>query len=492
VIPWGAFLSGVAWFASASPFSRIGFPLDDAWIHRVYSRAFAFGHGFQYNDGLQEAGSTSPLWAIVSAPAHWLDGFGPETVVIAVKVLGVLLTLLAIGTVQRIAEVAIRSRAAAILAATLFALEPRLIFAALSGMENPLLLTLCLGATYALVTQRWLLGFGILSLAPVTRPESLVLLPVFALGAWALMDDRESVLNRVRLWPLLGLPICLFGLFCKAVNGHWLPNTFYVKASGFALGAEQYSAAWELLSQHGFGALVILPLGVGVYLAFQLRSNDHVQRTLPLFLVMAPLAYLLAVVTTRQIRMDGYYWTRWADPASLALTVPFTIGYAIVLTAPRLFRRNRALAWTATALGLAGLALSAPSFGRSLAERRARLATDSRAVHLINVRAAEWIHENTAPDATIGVNNAGAIRYFGRRRTIDLAGLNYADIAFRRKHPTQVLHEIDWLVLFERFTEAPAIATAFEPRAAFSVPLEEYTICNCPDQTRQVVLERQR
>ncbi|MDH4319364.1 MAG: hypothetical protein OEV64_13305, partial [Desulfobulbaceae bacterium] len=54
------------------------FPLDDAWIHQVYARSLSLGHGFSYNIGQQEAGSTSPLWAIVTAPAHWLELMGTD------------------------------------------------------------------------------------------------------------------------------------------------------------------------------------------------------------------------------------------------------------------------------------------------------------------------------------------------------------------------------------------------------------------------------
>ena len=47
------------------------FPLDDAWIHRVYAASLASGEGFSYNLK-PETGFTSPLWVIVTAPIHWL------------------------------------------------------------------------------------------------------------------------------------------------------------------------------------------------------------------------------------------------------------------------------------------------------------------------------------------------------------------------------------------------------------------------------------
>ena len=55
-LPLVLFLAASAYFLAASAHSRYDFPLDDAWIHRVYSRSFAQGDGFAYNPGEQEGG----------------------------------------------------------------------------------------------------------------------------------------------------------------------------------------------------------------------------------------------------------------------------------------------------------------------------------------------------------------------------------------------------------------------------------------------------
>jgi len=75
LVPALIYLLAIAFFIKDS-YSVFGLPLDDGWIHRVYSRSFAQGRGFAYNSGQQEAGSTSPLWVVVSAPAHWFGGAG--------------------------------------------------------------------------------------------------------------------------------------------------------------------------------------------------------------------------------------------------------------------------------------------------------------------------------------------------------------------------------------------------------------------------------
>ena len=92
LFPLLIYAAAVARFATFSPFATSDFPLDDSWIYQVYARSFAYGHGFAYNDGLQEAGGTSPLWILMTAPAHWLSPLGgTPAAVLGVKAIGVLL-----------------------------------------------------------------------------------------------------------------------------------------------------------------------------------------------------------------------------------------------------------------------------------------------------------------------------------------------------------------------------------------------------------------
>ncbi|MCI0555637.1 MAG: hypothetical protein L0287_32225, partial [Anaerolineae bacterium] len=51
-------------FVSASIF-RIGFPLDDAWIHLTYARNLAEHGEWAFRLGERSAGSTAPLWTVL-------------------------------------------------------------------------------------------------------------------------------------------------------------------------------------------------------------------------------------------------------------------------------------------------------------------------------------------------------------------------------------------------------------------------------------------
>ncbi|MDH3217723.1 MAG: hypothetical protein OEN01_15855, partial [Candidatus Krumholzibacteria bacterium] len=221
LIPSSIFLVGVGIFAS-NAFSLFDFPLDDAWIHRVYSRSFAFGQGFQYNEGVQEAGSTSPLWSIVTSPAHWLEPLGTRAVVVVVKIISVLLGLAAIAAILQLAVRITSSRAAGIVAASLVALEPRFLFGALSGMETPLLLLLWLCAFLAVASRKWWLAAIAIGLTPVTRPEAVVVVTLFTFAMlWVIR--REWSLRQIALVIVPWIPVGLWAMFCRYATGHWMP-----------------------------------------------------------------------------------------------------------------------------------------------------------------------------------------------------------------------------------------------------------------------------
>jgi len=84
-----------------------------------------------------------------------------------------------------------RSEVVGCLGASLLALEPRFLFSSLSGMEVNLLLALWTGGAAALLAGRPLLSVALFSLAPVTRPEAIVILP-FAVFGLVVLSRRAS------------------------------------------------------------------------------------------------------------------------------------------------------------------------------------------------------------------------------------------------------------------------------------------------------------
>ncbi|MBF0498281.1 MAG: tetratricopeptide repeat protein, partial [Deltaproteobacteria bacterium] len=145
-----------------------------------------------------------------------------------------------------------------------------------------------------------------------------------------------------------------------------------------------------------------------------------------------------------------------------------------------------------SALGIAGLVYSFPDFAESFKDRRYHLASDSRAINRINVQTGKWLAQNTPANAVVGVNDAGAIRYFGHRFTIDLIGLNNAGIAFHKVGFKQAMGKIDWLAVFPGWFSGVDTfpPPGFGPRTIFGIPFHDYTICPWLPQTMIAILEK--
>jgi hypothetical protein len=71
----GACVVGMGLFlgVTAVATGKLGFPLDDAWIHQTYARNLARDGRFEFVPGLPSAGSTSPLWTLLLTIGYLLN-----------------------------------------------------------------------------------------------------------------------------------------------------------------------------------------------------------------------------------------------------------------------------------------------------------------------------------------------------------------------------------------------------------------------------------
>ena len=488
LLPAAILVAGAAFLFTGGEHAAGGFPLDDAWIHRVYARALAGFQGFAYNPGQQETGATSPLWALVSAPAHWLQPAGDHAVVLAVKWLGVALAAVALTGLTRLGRRLTGSAAVGLIAACVLAAEPRLAFAALSGMETPLALALWFWGTALLLEGRTRLGPLLLGLAVTARPELVVVVGLTLLLGLIARGGRLAAWTGA---ALAATPSLLWAAFCLIATGRPLPATWYVKQEPFHLDAHKWHQFFDLLTQPGWLTTPLLVLGLAATLVLLWRRRDRAALTVALGLSCGPLLIHLLVVGGRSFRLDGYYWTRWSDLQVLGLLAFCLLGIGAVLvgTGGVVPTRSRLSGRIVAGVLLFSVFAGVPS---AWSERRARLESDGAAIERMNIHPARWVAEFTPPDAVIGVNDAGALRYFGERETVDLIGLNFHERAFGAANLDAMYRRVDWICVFPGWWSGTNLLDGFVERKRFSMPPAEYTICDCPAQTLVVVAEKRR
>jgi arabinofuranosyltransferase len=402
-----------------------GFPLDDAWIHMVYSRSLATTGLPCYNGSEAENGFTSPLWMILGVLPQWAERSAGLSAVTGVKVLGLFFGwLAACAAASFLLRTGCRLPAAAF-GGLLVALAPPLVFAALSGMEVTLAILLLISAFSAYRSGAFLRAGVLSAFALLARPEA-ILLPAL-LAVLLLWENRVGFGRRLfGLAKLLAPGSAAIGAwvgYSLYATGLPLPNTFYMKFQGgemlsAAPFSEPFVEAWRQL-----GPMVLVPLAVlslvGIVRALRLAEGK--------VFAVAPfvfgLVFLFAIWATREMPagcMRYYYWWRYLLPALPFLLLPAVFGLDLVAGIKG--GKGARLAGAGAAILLGGFVLFAVC--HRYAAVAGQYAWNCRNINEVQVDLGRWIDRNLPPGAAVAVNDAGALRYFGNRRTIDLIGLN--------------------------------------------------------------------
>ena len=398
-----------------------GFPVDDAWIHLVYGRSLA-QHGVPaFNDSTLEAGFSSPAWIAVTGGAHLL-AHDPRTVVLLVKIAGVLAALLGSVAIARLCHHLTGAHWPGLYAGALAGLTSFLAFAQVSGMEPLLAGALALWALVAALRRKPATAGALLAAAYLARPETLVLAPCLVLpfvlrsGAAPASTRRGPALLRLLL-PVV-LAAAAWALYCLAATGRPLPNTYYVKSVGQQFLAGSWvilrNIVWELpCNWLGSGAILF---ALGLFALWRSRRSE----ALPV--VLFPFVFLLALAATRPMPPDAgvsFYFLRYAVPGLLPLFVPIAIGAAALVGG--LGGRRLLAQRGAAVLLVAGTLVAVPQGVRDWSWL---FSWSCQNINEVQVEVGKWLREHTPPEAGVAVIDAGAARYFGERRTTDLLGLN--------------------------------------------------------------------
>jgi hypothetical protein len=409
-----ASLAGVAFFLTFSALTyRIGFPLDDTWIHLTYARNFALHGEWSFRLGHGSAGSTSPLWTgllaigflLRLAPYFWTFFLGWAA-----------LSLTAIRAEDTARRLIPSYRSSLPWVGLFIALAWHLTWSAVSGMETLLHGLLILNVMGILLERspRYLTLGLLAGLSIWVRPDGLTLLGPILFTAF-LQEPTWRARGNAWLKVLLGFGgiFVFYLLFNLALSGTPMPNTYYAKQA-------EYASAWLSLPLSVRLTEYLLPMLASPFLAVLPGFFLWAYRTIRErhWGGVAGLLWFLGYVGIYLVRLPAYQHGRYILPAFPSLYLWGLLGMAAYLTSPRVNQRLSFL-WQALTVILV------------IAFQWVGAAQNARDVAFIEtqmVQTAHWINQNLPAEATLAVHDIGAIGYFTPNPLVDLAGLITPDV----------------------------------------------------------------
>ena len=441
-----ALAMGIYLLASHTVF-RIGFPLDDAWIHQTYARSLAQRGEWAFWQGQVSGGSTAPLWSALLALGYWLN-LSPHLWAYA---LGVLL----LWGIALLGENAVRwalpeYRSKFPWAGVFLLGEWHLVWAAGSGMETLLYALLVTSVLVLLLMgKRNYLALGALvGISLWLRPGGMTLLGPVAMVA-ILADESWSRRLRDLMGITLGFGIFLafYLLFNLALTGTPWPNTFYAKQAEYAI-LQQQAPIWirflEEITLPLIGAGALLLPGALFYGWQVLQKRD--------IAALAGIIWFFGYAAIYAWRLPvTYQHGRYMMPTMSIFFIWGLMGmFALVgQVSKSRWQPLLSFAWkiSLALVWIAFFALGAKSY-----------ADDVSFIESEMVVTAQWVAENVPVDQLIAAHDIGALGYFAEREIVDLAGLVSPDVIPFIRDEAQLaayLHqrEVDYLIIFPEWYE---------------------------------------
>jgi hypothetical protein len=435
--------------------AAISAPLDDTFIHLQYGSQIGEGEWFRYNDGDPvSTGASSFLYVLVLGAAHFL-GFAGDGLLGFAIILGAGLFALAALMGYELGR-RLAGERAGLWSGALIAANGAFAWGATSGMEVALFSVLLLGTLLALLRElssgRFLLTPVLAALAAITRPEGLFFALVVT-GAVVLSILKDSRKGRpfpsgraaaALLFALLPLAAgAAQYLFYRIATGSGVQNGVVAKSLLYQpvfYPTEFLDAVFQNLTKLVLsllaglepgnylfpGTIIFCVLGTA-YLA----AGDARCRT---FAAASATALVLAMSSTAILGVPGVSWGwhhyRYLLPFFPPTLVLAVVGFYSIRTLKRRTWLPEALAGFALLCSLLGLPVWAATTGGNSLQIKEQ-----------QVTMGYWIRENLPPGARVGINDAGAMRYYGGHPTVDLIGLTTNGLALPTRYGVGSLYE---------------------------------------------------
>ncbi|HEY3156782.1 MAG TPA: hypothetical protein VGK76_09210 [Candidatus Eisenbacteria bacterium] len=426
--------------------SELSLPLDDSFIYLQYARAIAEGHPFVYAAGnAPTTGATSLLWPFLLAPPHWLH-LGPMLAIAWALALGAVALLVSALLMARLGRL-LAGTLGMLLAVVLFLGNPHLLWGYMSGMEIGLYATVLLGTLVLYLNEREGGTFPrlrwCLFLLAASRPEGAVLSGVLGL---VMAHDRwraSRADHGPRFWSAaLLMPFAAAALpflVNLAVSGSIESTSSQAKS----ILAEPHPDVRRKFLTDSPKVWLSIVMGYLSWLQLDGEGNLIQRYWIPSAAALALFAAFSFLPRHRP----------WSDGRALLLLFPaaVVVDSLPVVWAVHLYRYQQGfypilLACFATGLARAGTlawgrlprAVGAPLAAFIVVAPLAAWSPTATEVYdrvilfyghncenILHqqVKVGRWIEQNLPRNAVVGMNDAGAIAYYGNRQTLDLLGL---------------------------------------------------------------------
>lgn len=408
---------------------------DDAMISMRYAKNLADGYGLVWNPGGERVeGFTNPLWTLFMAVFH-LFPLAASKMSLPIQLSGIAFLLINLVCVWKITNfVSNGDRLASLTAVFLTAFYYPLTFWSLRGMEVSVLVCMVNCSIWLALRsihkeRASLILYLILGIATLIRPDMLVT-GMSILMYMLLMDPRNRIANASLGLVVLASFVVLQSVFRLAYFGDFLPNTYYLKMSGYPA---LLRIARGLMVAPKFLCTMFPLLLLAPFIYRLLRKNTQVLLLL----------WIFATQLLYSIYVGGDAWELWGRANRyIVIAVPalFILLGCTLADMKRLFidsstgKSNIVNNKRVTVCAIALVLVSLVSFNAVpgmhayrewlLLDRPYMADADES-----SVKTALMLKRITKSDATIAVVSSGLIPYFADRTAIDMLGKNDKKIA---------------------------------------------------------------
>jgi hypothetical protein len=395
---------------------------DDAMISMRYAINWADGYGFVWNPGERVEGYTTFGWTFIMGLCH-LFRLSPSYTCLLVQLLGIPILWGCLVSTALLARSCRLSPALACCAIVLVGTFYNLIFFTLFGMETgllTLLVTVALADTVKYISEERGGIRPVLWFAPaaLVRPDVFPVILFVFLFFW--FSVKKGLFRLLIGLFVVVLVVLAHFLWRHHFYGQWLPNTYYLKLTGWPL-PDRIAAGVE----QTFWTMVVfgLPALLAAVAVIQDAKRWH-------FLILG--SFTIAVLYQIYAGGDAWPLNRFVLPYSLGLFVLAVEGIDHI-TILLINRKTDALktAFRVTLTILCVVAVNAIHWDHFLLLSRPQTTSDRR----LNIRYFLAVEKVADSNASVAVRLAGTYPYFSKRLCFDLLGKCDPYIAHLPAHP---------------------------------------------------------